>query len=45
VNARIIARLIPNARLHIFDDGHLGLMTSVDELAPIVHDFLSAPAA
>jgi len=45
VNARIIAWLIPNARLHIFDDGHLGLMTSVDELAPIVHDFLSAPAA
>ena len=44
VNARIISRLIPNARLHIFDDGHLGLMTSVDELAPIVHDFLSAPA-
>jgi len=41
VNARIMARLIPNARVHIFDDGHLGLMTSVGELAPIVHDFLT----
>jgi poly(3-hydroxyoctanoate) depolymerase len=40
VNAQIMSRLIPNARLHIFDDGHLGLLTSVDELAPIVRDFL-----
>lgn len=45
VNARIMSRLIPNARLHIFDDGHLGLLTSVDELAPIVHDFLTMGAA
>jgi pimeloyl-ACP methyl ester carboxylesterase len=42
VNARIMSRLIPNARLHIFDDGHLGLLTSADELAPIVADFLAA---
>jgi poly(3-hydroxyalkanoate) depolymerase len=41
VNARIMARLIPNARLHIFDDGHLGLLTSADELVPIVRDFLA----
>jgi poly(3-hydroxyalkanoate) depolymerase len=41
VNARIMSRLIPNARLHIFDDGHLGLLTSADELAPIVADFLT----
>jgi pimeloyl-ACP methyl ester carboxylesterase len=44
-NARIMSRLIPNARLHIFDDGHLGLLTSVDELAPIVRDFLTMAAA
>jgi poly(3-hydroxyalkanoate) depolymerase len=42
VNARIMARLMPNARLHIFDDGHLGLITSADELAPLVRGFLAA---
>ena len=36
-----MSRLIPNSELQIFDDGHLGLLTSVDELAPIVHDFLA----
>jgi pimeloyl-ACP methyl ester carboxylesterase len=41
VNAQIMSWPIPNARLHIFDDGHLGLLISVDELAPIVHDFLT----
>jgi hypothetical protein len=32
--------LIPNAKLHVFHDGHLGLVTSADELAPLVEDFL-----
>ena len=41
INARIMSKLIPNSELQIFDDGHLGLLTSVDELAPIVHDFLA----
>jgi poly(3-hydroxyalkanoate) depolymerase len=45
VNARIMARLLPNAQLHIFDDGHLGLITSVYELAPMVRDFLAANTA
>jgi poly(3-hydroxyoctanoate) depolymerase len=40
VNGRIMARLIPNSRLHVFDDGHLGLLTSAAELAPIVKEFL-----
>jgi poly(3-hydroxyalkanoate) depolymerase len=40
-NAYIMARLIPNSELHIFDDGHLGLLTSAPELAPIVREFLS----
>jgi poly(3-hydroxyoctanoate) depolymerase len=40
INAKIMTRLIPNARLHVFDDGHLGLLTSADELAPIVRQFL-----
>ena len=40
VNGRIMARLIPNSRLHVFDDGHLGLLTSAEELVPIVREFL-----
>jgi pimeloyl-ACP methyl ester carboxylesterase len=41
INARIMARLIPNARLHLFEDGHLGLLTSADDLAPVVRHFLT----
>ena len=40
VNARIMARLLPDARLHVYDDGHLGLVTQAHELAPVVTDFL-----
>ncbi|GAA1509988.1 poly(3-hydroxyalkanoate) depolymerase [Nocardioides humi] len=40
VNARIMARLIPHARLHVYRDGHLGLVTSADVLAPLIADFL-----
>jgi len=36
-----MACLIPNSRLHVFDDGHLGLVTSATELAPIVRAFLA----
>jgi poly(3-hydroxyoctanoate) depolymerase len=41
LNGRIMACLIPNSRLHVFDDGHLGLVTSAAELAPIVRAFLT----
>jgi poly(3-hydroxyalkanoate) depolymerase len=40
VNARIMHRLLPHARLYLFDDGHLGLVTKADELAPEVARFL-----
>ena len=40
VNARIMTRLLPHARLHVYDDGHLGLLTQAHELAPVVTDFL-----
>lgn len=43
VNARVMARLLPNARLHVYDDGHLGLITSAEELAPLVSTFLLEP--
>jgi poly(3-hydroxyalkanoate) depolymerase len=40
-NARILRSAIPNARMRIFHDGHLGLLLRADELAPIVADFLT----
>ena len=39
-NARIMARLLPDATLHIYDDGHLGLLTRAHGLAPLITDFL-----
>ncbi|WP_341924613.1 poly(3-hydroxyalkanoate) depolymerase [Nocardioides psychrotolerans] len=39
-NPRLQARLIPHARLHLYDGGHLGIVTEADELAPVVEQFL-----
>jgi poly(3-hydroxyalkanoate) depolymerase len=41
-NAKIMAALMPDARLHIYPDGHLGLLTEAASLAPVVSDFLLA---
>jgi poly(3-hydroxyalkanoate) depolymerase len=41
VNGRILAGLIPKARLVTIDDGHLFLITSARESAAIVGDFLA----
>lgn len=41
-NARLMAALLPAARLHVYPDGHLGLLTRAAELAPLVSDFLLA---
>ena len=43
-NARLMAALLPAARLHVYRDGHLGLLTRAAELAPVVSDFLLAAA-
>ena len=40
VNARIMARLIPDARLHLYAGGHIALVTEAEELAPTIEDFL-----
>lgn len=45
VNARIMRALLPRAALHVFDDGHLGLLTAADELGPLVSWFLTSPEA
>ncbi len=40
VNARIMHRLLPRSVLHVYDDGHLGLVTKAEELGPVVSDFV-----
>jgi poly(3-hydroxyalkanoate) depolymerase len=44
INGRILARLIPNARLVTIDDGHLFLVTNADDSAKIISEFLSDAA-
>jgi poly(3-hydroxyalkanoate) depolymerase len=44
INGRILARLIPNARLVAINDGHLFLVTNADESAKIISEFLSDAA-
>lgn len=39
-NARLMTQLLPHATLHIFDDGHLGLVTQADMLGPMVSEFV-----
>jgi poly(3-hydroxyalkanoate) depolymerase len=39
-NAHLLRRLLPDARLHVFDDGHLFLLTRPEECGPIVERFL-----
>jgi poly(3-hydroxyalkanoate) depolymerase len=40
-NARLMARLMPNAKLKILDDGHLFLLTSPVESAAVIETFLA----
>jgi poly(3-hydroxyalkanoate) depolymerase len=42
VNARVMARLIPNAELYVYAGGHLAMITEPDEFAPVVERFLDA---
>jgi pimeloyl-ACP methyl ester carboxylesterase len=44
-NARLMHRLIPDSRLHVFHGGHLGLVTEAAQLAPVVSQFLAAALA
>ena len=39
-NAYLMHRLLPDSRLHVYHDGHLGLSTSAGELAPLIARFL-----
>jgi poly(3-hydroxyalkanoate) depolymerase len=42
VNARIMARLIPDARLHLYSGGHIALITEAEALAPVIEEFLDS---
>lgn len=39
-NGRLLHALLPHAELHVFADGHLGLVTLANELAPRIAGFL-----
>ena len=41
VNGRVLAQLIPNAKLRLIDDGHLFVVTRAAEAAQRVEAFLS----
>ena len=43
MNGRILSFLIPKAQLRLIDDGHLFFITSANEVALIVREFLRAP--
>ncbi len=44
INGKILAAMIPNARLEVFDDGgHLFLLTHPDESVAVLRDFLDEP--
>lgn len=40
-NAKIMSRLIPRATLHVYEGGHLGILTEAEDLAPVIERFLS----
>jgi poly(3-hydroxyalkanoate) depolymerase len=40
-NPRMQAHLIPSARLHLYNGGHLAILTESDELAPVIEEFLT----
>jgi poly(3-hydroxyoctanoate) depolymerase len=43
VNAKLMAGLIRNSRLHVFHDGHLFLISNAIEAGRVVRDFLAGP--
>ena len=45
INARVMAGLIPGARLHVYHGGHVELVLSPDLLAPLIAEFLTEDPA
>lgn len=42
VNMHVLSNLIPNSVQHVFNDGHLFLLTDIERCTPIIHSFLEA---
>jgi pimeloyl-ACP methyl ester carboxylesterase len=40
INGRILAGLIPHARLYTIDDGHMFLLSRIPDVVPVIRDFL-----
>jgi poly(3-hydroxyalkanoate) depolymerase len=40
INGRVLAQLIPNAKLRLIDDGHLFMVTRPEETAAMIEEFL-----
>jgi poly(3-hydroxyalkanoate) depolymerase len=43
INAKIMTKGIPRARLHLYEGGHLALLTEAKVLAPVIDGFLREP--
>src|SRR5206468_12240933 len=43
-NAGLLAAMIPDARLHVLDDGHLFPITRAAEVASVMHELLAPEA-
>jgi pimeloyl-ACP methyl ester carboxylesterase len=43
VNAKIMARLLPHATVHMHSGGHVDLITNAAELAPVIESFRDQP--
>lgn len=41
VNMHVLANVIPNSELHVFNDGHLFLLTDLPTVIPIIKKFLA----
>jgi pimeloyl-ACP methyl ester carboxylesterase len=41
INGRVLAQLIPNAKLRLIDDGHLFMVTRPKETAAMIEAFLA----
>lgn len=41
INAKIMTRLLPKGELHLYQGGHLALLTDAVRLAPVIERFLS----
>jgi pimeloyl-ACP methyl ester carboxylesterase len=41
INAKIMQYLIPYSKLHVYNGGHLGLLTNAQELALLIEQFLA----